>query len=152
MLLVHDDRAEVGERREERRARADGDAALAPLQRAPRVVTLAVGERGVQHRHPVAEHRAEAVHRLRRERDLGHEHDGRSPLPLDDVAQQLEVDERLPAPRDAAEQERLARRGAGERVDRHPLRRRGHRERHALPVTPGEGIALHHLVAHRHQP
>ena len=84
VLLVDDDRAEVLERREDRRARADGDALLAALEREPRVVALAVAQRAVQHGDLVAEHGAEAIDGLRRERDLGHEHDRRlSPLEHD---------------------------------------------------------------------
>jgi hypothetical protein len=116
VLLVHHDRAEVRERREDGRAGADHDPLLAGAQRAPLVVALAVGERGVEHRHAVAEHGLEAPDGLRCQRDLGDEHDRRAALPLHHLAQQLDVDERLPRPRDAAQQE-----GAG-------LRRRGGEE------------------------
>ena len=50
VLLVHDDRAEIGKRGEDRRPRADRDAPFAAAQREPRVVALAVAEAGVQHR------------------------------------------------------------------------------------------------------
>ena len=63
------------DRREHRRARADADPRLAAAQALPLVVALALGELGVQHRHGVAEARHEARDDLRRQRDLGHEHD-----------------------------------------------------------------------------
>jgi hypothetical protein len=76
VLLVHDDRAELADGREDRRAGADGDAARALPQRTPRVVALAVGQRRMQDGHDVAELGTEPGHGLRRERDLRHEHDG----------------------------------------------------------------------------
>src|SRR5919106_4056553 len=60
VLLVHDDRAEVLERREDRRSRADGDSLLASLEREPRVVPLAIAQRRMQHRHLITEHGAES--------------------------------------------------------------------------------------------
>ena len=75
MLLVDDDQPEVGDGREHRRARADRDARLARAQPPPLVVALALAERRVQQRDGVAEARLEARDGLRRERDLGHEHD-----------------------------------------------------------------------------
>ena len=63
------------DRREDRRARADRDPRLARAQPPPLVVALALAERGVQQRDGVAEARLEAPDRLRRQRDLRHEHD-----------------------------------------------------------------------------
>ncbi len=74
MLLVDDHEAEVGERREHGRARADRDARLAALEVQPLVVALALAQLRVQNRDGVAEARLEARDRLRRERDLRHEH------------------------------------------------------------------------------
>ena len=79
VLLVDHDEAEVAHRREDGRARADGDPALAPAQQPPGIGALAVGEPAVQHRDLVAEDAAEPAHRLRRERDLGHQHDRAAP-------------------------------------------------------------------------
>ena len=79
MLLVDDDQADVGERREHRRARPDADPRLAAAQPQPLVVALALAERRVQDRDDVPEARLEAPERLRRERDLGHEHDRAAP-------------------------------------------------------------------------
>ena len=75
VLLVDDDQPEVGDRREDGGARADGDPRLAGAQAPPLVVALALAERGVQQRDGVAEARLEAPDGLRRERDLRHEHD-----------------------------------------------------------------------------
>ncbi len=75
VLLVDDDQAEVVQRREDGRARADADARLAAAQALPFVVALAVGEGRVQDREAVAEPRPEARDRLRRQADLGDQHD-----------------------------------------------------------------------------
>jgi hypothetical protein len=75
VLLVEDDQAEVLDRREDGAARTDGDPGLVRPEPAPFVVALTLGQRGVQQRDRVPEARLKARHRLRRERDLGHEHD-----------------------------------------------------------------------------
>ena len=79
MLLVDDDQAEVGDRGEDGRARADADARLAAAQPPPLVVALAVGEGRVEDRDAVAEAGPEAGDRLRREADLGDEDDRPAP-------------------------------------------------------------------------
>jgi hypothetical protein len=140
VLLVDDDRAEIAQRREDRRARADGDALLAAPQRQPGVVALAVAQRGVEHGDTVAEDGAKAVDGLRRERDLRNEHDRRLPLHLDDVAQELEVDERLPAPRHAVQEEDLPGIAGDGRVDRRALLV-GRTVRPAAPRAAEERIA-----------
>ena len=48
VLLVHDDQAEVGQRRENGAARADDDAGLAAVDLVPFVVAFAVGKVAVQ--------------------------------------------------------------------------------------------------------
>ena len=63
MLLVDHDQAEVADRREDGRARADRDPRLAGAQPPPLVVALALAERGVQQRDGVAEARLEAARR-----------------------------------------------------------------------------------------
>ena len=75
VLLVDHDQPEVGDRREHRRPRADGDPRAPGAQPAPLVVALALAQRRVQQRDGVAEARLEARDGLRRERDLRHEHD-----------------------------------------------------------------------------
>ena len=62
MLLVDDDQPEVGDRREDRRARADADPRLAGAQALPLVAALAGAEPRVQQRDPVAEPASEAGH------------------------------------------------------------------------------------------
>ena len=79
VLLVDDDQADVGERREHRRSRAHADARLPGPQPEPLVVPLALAEPGMEHRDDVAEPRLEAPDGLGRERDLGDEHDRAAP-------------------------------------------------------------------------
>ncbi len=75
VLLVDADHAERRERREHGRAGADDDGRLAGDDPLALVATLGLREAGVEQRDPVSEARAEAADRLRRQRDLGHEHD-----------------------------------------------------------------------------
>ena len=79
MLFVDDDQAEVRERGEHGRTRADADARLARAHAQPLVVALAGGELRMQHRDDIAEAVLETARDLRGERDLGHEHDRRAP-------------------------------------------------------------------------
>ena len=120
MLFIDDDRAEIIERGEHRRPRADGDALRPIAQREPGVVALAVAEGGMEHRDLIAEDGAESVDRLRCECDLRHEDDRALPL-RDDVLQQFDVDERLAAAGDAVQERHRAGRGGGQRVDRRAL-------------------------------
>ena len=117
VLLVDDDQPDVLQRGEDRRARPDAHPRLAAGQPAPLVVALAVGEPGVQHGGHLAEPRGEARQRLRRQRDLRHEHDRRATRrqrPL----HRLEVHLGLAGAGDAVQQEA----GTGAAVGR---RRRG---------------------------
>ena len=76
MLLVDDDQPDVGHRREDRRARADADPRLAARAAAPTRRGARPGESArVQDGDRVAEALDEARDDLRRQRDLGHEHD-----------------------------------------------------------------------------
>ena len=133
VLFVDDDRAEIRERREHRGARADRHTAFAAAQRDPRIIALAVAQAGVKDRNLTPEHRAKAVHGLRRERDLGHEDDRRATLHLNHMLQQLDVDEGLSASGDAVEERDIAGWRCNQRRDRgalcgrrgHGLRRRG---------------------------
>ena len=129
VLLVDDDRAEIRERREDRRARADGDALLAASQCQPGVVPLAVAQRAVEHGHAIAEGRAKAIDRLRRERDLGNEHDRALVARIDQRAQQFDVDERLATAGDAVQQKRFTRPPGAHCIDRVLLRCRRHERR-----------------------
>ena len=109
VLLVDDDQPEVGDRREDRRARADRDPRLAGAQPPPLVVALALAERGVQQRDGVAEAGLEAPDGLRRQRDLGHEHDHALPA-LERRGGGAQVDLGLARAGDAVQQVRCARR------------------------------------------
>src|SRR5207253_9686923 len=97
--------SEIGEGREDRRACTDGNALLATSQCEPRVVAFAVAERAVKHGDTIAERAAEAGDRLRREGDLGNEHDRALSALLDERAEQRDVDERFAAPGDAMKKE-----------------------------------------------
>ena len=79
VLLVDDHDAERAHRREHRRARAERDADLARAQPPPRRQPLARRQPAVQHRDVLAEARAEARRQLRRQRDLGHQHQRAAP-------------------------------------------------------------------------
>ena len=74
VLFVDDDQAEVRLRREDGRARADDDVVAPVGDAVPLVEQLAVAEAAVQHGDAL-EALAEAPHRLRRQRDLRHQHD-----------------------------------------------------------------------------
>ena len=75
VLLVDDDEPEAVDRREDRGTRPDHDRRAAGRDALALVAPLGVGQRRVQHRHAVAETRAEPSDRLRRQGDLGHEDD-----------------------------------------------------------------------------
>ena len=114
MLLVDDDQAEALDRREDRRARADGDPRLAGAQAAPLVVALALRQRGVQQRDGVAEAGGEARDGLRRERDLRHERD-HALAALERRGGRAQVDLGLARAGHAVQQVRLAGRGLDRR-------------------------------------
>ena len=104
VLLVDDDQPDVGQRREHGRARSHADPRLAAAQTKPLLLALALAEPGVQHRHDVPEARLEAAHRLRRERDLRHQHD-RAPAGGQRGLHGLEVHLGLARPGHPVEQE-----------------------------------------------
>ena len=118
-------RAEVADRREDRRARPDADARLAAAQAQPLVAALAWRQRRVQDRDAVTEAGPEPRHRLRGEADLGDE-DDRPPPPRQRRLDRGEVDLGLARPGDPV-QEQLTRRlhlsveGGDDRVDRPAL-------------------------------
>ena len=76
VLLVDAHDTEAAHRREDGGARADDDSRLPRSDPFTLVAPLRLREPGVEHRHEVAETRAEATERLRRERDLRDEDDG----------------------------------------------------------------------------
>ena len=75
VLLVDDDQADVGNRREHRRARPDAHPRLAANEPLPFRRALRAGDPRVHDGDDVAEPRLEPLERLRRQRDLRHEHD-----------------------------------------------------------------------------
>ncbi len=94
MLLVDDDEPEPRNRREDRGAGTDDDTGLTRRDPLPLVAPFRLGPGGVQHGDAVAEPGAEPADGLRRERDLGDQHDRSSPT-LDRDRARLEVDLRL---------------------------------------------------------
>ena len=71
MLLVDADQAEPADRREDRGARADDDPRVAARDPSAFVAPLRFRQSRVEQRDALAEARAEATDRLRRQRDLG---------------------------------------------------------------------------------
>ena len=131
VLLVDADHAEARDGREDRGARADDDAGVAEGDPLALVAPLGLAERRVQDGDCVAEARGEAGERLRRQRDLGHEHDCAAAA-REGVLAGAEVDLGLAAAGRAVEQEVAAARveGDGDALDRGRLRgRRGRRFR-----------------------
>ena len=97
MLLVDADQPEVRHRSEDRRAGADDDRCLAGDDPLALVAPLGVGQPGVQDGDAIAEAGLEAPERLRRQRDLGDEHD-RAAAARERRRAGLEVDLGLAAP------------------------------------------------------
>ena len=104
----------------------------------------------MQHRHIVTERAAEAIHRLRREGDLGNQHNGRLVTLLQHGAQHFDVHQRLAAAGDTVQQKHLPRITGEDGADDLVLRRTwiGGRQRTG---AIGERVALLHLVTDLHQ-
>ena len=77
MLFIHDDEAETLQRREDRRAGADGDLRFAARQAAPFVEAFAAGQAAVQHGEAGGETGREALHELPGQGDFGHQNERR---------------------------------------------------------------------------
>ena len=103
MLLVHHDGAEFGEGQEQRRTRADHHPRPALRHRPPAAAPLAGRQVRVPGERPRAEPRLEALHPLRRQRDL-RQQDERLPAAPERGRDRLEIDLRLARPRDALQQ------------------------------------------------
>ena len=134
VFLVDDDHAEIGHRREHRRARAEHDARLARDALPPGGEALGVGERGMQHRDRHGETFAEARHELRREPDFRHQHQ-RAPAAAQRVLHRVQIDLGLAAAGDAIQQE-------GREASRAP-----HRWRPPRPpvIAQGRASAAHQV-------
>ena len=78
MLLVHDDQADLGQRREHGEARPDDDIHVACPDPTPLVSPFAIGEPRVHERHAGIEIGTQAVHERQGEGDLGHEDERRA--------------------------------------------------------------------------
>src|SRR5438270_13376982 len=89
VLLIDDDHAEVWYRREDGRAGADDDLGPAHGDLLPVSMSLRRGEPAVQNGN-TGESRGEPADGLRRQRDLGDQHDRTPPL-LDHFADALQV-------------------------------------------------------------
>ena len=132
VLLVDADQADAVHRREDRRASADDDPRLAARDPLALVAALGVGQPRVQDRHGVAEAGAKAADRLRRERDLRHEHDRAQPT-LERGRRGLEVDLGLAAAGRPVEQEVAAARSPSRRPPPRPRRPGRHSAARARP-------------------
>ena len=124
MLFVHDDEPEIADGREDGGTGADDDARLAASDPLALVPPLRLAERRVQNRDALAETGSEPTHRLRRQGDLGDEHDCSEPA-SERRCTGLEVDLRLAASRRAVQEYVIS--AAGERcrdlLDRRELGR-----------------------------
>ena len=142
VLLVHDDDARPGQGHEHRRARAHDHRHLARARLQPRAQPLGLGQAGVQHGHRHRQAAPEAVHGLRREGDLGDEHQGLPPG-LDHALDDPQVDLGLAATGHPLEQEGPeGPQGSGQRRDCPLLRGVQHgpvpAARRGLSATGGE--------------
>ena len=104
VLLVHDQDAQAGQRREDGRARPHDDVGAAAPDAAPGVESLAALEAAVQDRHPAAEAGQEALDGERCQGDLGDQHQG-LPALLQGGLDGLEVHLGLAGAGDAVEQD-----------------------------------------------
>ncbi len=144
MLLVDDDQAEIGEGQEQRRARADHDAHPAFGDGAPGLAPLEAGEARMPRRGRRAEAVLEALQPLRRERDLGQQHQ-HLPARGEGRGDGLEIDLGLAGAGHAVEQGR--REGMGQDLVDQGLRGRRllGRKRRSLALS----IGLREGAAHR---
>ncbi len=124
MLLIDDDEAEIGERQEQRRTRADDDPRFAARRGGPDALALALGQAGVPFGRPGAEAGREPVEELCRERDLREQHE---PLatPPQHFGDRLEINLRLAR-------------------SRHPFKQRSRKG--AIGDSPGEILGRRALV------
>ena len=125
VLLVDADHTEACDWREHGRARADDDRRLAARNARTLVPALRLAERRMQNGDPFAEARAEPAERLRRQRDLRHEHDRATPS-LERGGAGLEIHLRLAAAGCTVEEEVRALSGVeplDDAIECGPLRR-----------------------------
>ena len=106
VLLVDHDEAELGERREKRRARAQDDPRRARAEPFPLLVTLVRGEAGMENRHLVAVALAHGGGERRDQGDLGHQEDHAATL-SETVVSGSEIDLGLARAGDALDEKAL---------------------------------------------
>ena len=102
------DQPEIGDRCEQRRARADRHLHPPPAERLPGILALSRGQTTMKHRDVVAETRAETSDELWRERDLRDKEDGAA-AQFASFVDGAEVHLGLSGTGDAVQKERLAR-------------------------------------------
>ena len=153
MLLIEHDQAGIRQRAEDGGACPDHRVDGAGAGALPLVQALALGEAAVQQGHAAGEAGREAVHRLRCQRDLRHQH---NPLASqrDGGGQRLQIDLCLAAAGHAVHEKRrrlagVQRRGDG--VDRAFLLGRERRRRARCERTVAHGVAPHDLLADAYQ-
>ena len=107
VLLVDDVEPHVGKRGEKRAARTHHHAGRAAADEVPLVVAFTGRHARMHDRHGIAEAAAEAAHRLRGERDLGHEHARRATL-CEDPLDGLQIHLGLTRARDAVDEHHVS--------------------------------------------
>ncbi len=117
VLFVDDDEPEVFDGREHGGAGADDEIHVASSDPVPLIMTLAVGHAAVLNRHAIAERGPELRGHLRRQRDLGDEHQDAA-SEGDGVARQPHVQLRLAAAGHAVQQRRVKALLVGQRGQR----------------------------------
>src|SRR5687768_9660202 len=145
VLLVHNDRAKILERREDGRPRPDDYPLVTSLQREPRVVSLTIAQGRMENRDSISENCAKPVDGLRSERDLRNEDDRCLAAPVHDLAEQLDVHQRLSAAGYPVQEEYVARRRVLQRFDCARLRRGRHVGTRRLTHAKREGITVDFL-------
>ena len=96
LLLIHDDEADVPQRREHRRPGSQHDVRLATADALKLVIPLGQAQAAVQQRHLVPKIRGKARHHLRRQRDLRHQ-DHHGPAAVQQLLRQPDIDQRFAA-------------------------------------------------------
>ena len=159
MLLVDDDEADVRERREDGRPRADDHVDVAAADALPLVVALAVGQAAVLDGHAIDKPQSEGGRHAQRQGDFGHEHQG-TPARSQRVLGEPRVQLRFAASGHAVHEghvERAFVEPAPQLLERHVLFRR---QRHVRRLrgrlsrpSPGAGerVALHGLPPDAHE-
>ncbi len=103
LLLIHDDEAQVLQRRKHRRPGAQHDMGLAPPQPLELIVALRHPQTAVQQRYLAAEVGGEACHHLGRQSDLRYQ-DHHGPAHFQQLLRQSDIHHRLAAAGNAAQQ------------------------------------------------